>query len=117
MASRILTVSELAEHLNVHRITIYRLLKSGTLPGFKIGRVWRFDLDEITSWMASGKSSTASALIAADGIAPGAPPHDAQPQHVGHSQDGPPKGVRAKTRPQPAKPSDRDKRGGKNSRI
>src|ERR1700680_4686080 len=59
MANKILTVSELAEHLNVHRITIYRLLKSGSLPGFKIGRVWRFDLDEIGSWMANGKSTEA----------------------------------------------------------
>jgi hypothetical protein len=32
-------------------------LKSGNLPGFKIGRVWRFDLDEITQWMESGRSS------------------------------------------------------------
>jgi excisionase family DNA binding protein len=59
MANKILTVSELAEHLNVHRITIYRLLKSGSLPGFKIGRVWRFDLDEIGNWMASSKSTEA----------------------------------------------------------
>jgi excisionase family DNA binding protein len=59
MANKILTVSELAEHLNVHRITIYRLLKSGSLPGFKIGRVWRFDLDEIGLWMADGKSAEA----------------------------------------------------------
>jgi excisionase family DNA binding protein len=59
MAKKILTVSELAEHLNVHRITIYRLLKSGSLPGFKIGRVWRFDLDEIGRWMADGKSTEA----------------------------------------------------------
>jgi excisionase family DNA binding protein len=54
---RILTVSELAGHLNVHRITIYRLLKSGSLPGFKIGRVWRFDLDEVGVWMQSGRAA------------------------------------------------------------
>ncbi|HVN27240.1 MAG TPA: helix-turn-helix domain-containing protein [Candidatus Binataceae bacterium] len=54
MAKRILTVSELADHLSVHRITIYRLLKSGSIPGFKIGRVWRFELDQISSWMTTG---------------------------------------------------------------
>ena len=64
---RILTVSELAEHLNVHRITIYRLLKNGNLPGFKIGRVWRFDMDEIGQWMSSGKSPEAAASIASNG--------------------------------------------------
>lgn len=72
MAKKILTVSELAEHLSVHRITIYRLLKGGTLPGFKIGRVWRFDLDEIANWMASGKAERE--LMASDGnLADGQP--------------------------------------------
>jgi len=54
MAKRILTVSELADHLSVHRITIYRLLKSGSIPGFKIGRVWRFEFDQISTWMTTG---------------------------------------------------------------
>jgi excisionase family DNA binding protein len=54
MAKRILTVSELADHLSVHRITIYRLLKTGSIPGFKIGRVWRFELDQIANWMTTG---------------------------------------------------------------
>lgn len=58
---RILTVSELAGHLNVHRITVYRLLKNGTLPGFKIGRVWRFDLAEITLWMQTESASASCA--------------------------------------------------------
>lgn len=66
---KILTVSELAEHLNIHRITVYRLLKNGTLPGFKIGRVWRFDQEEITAWIQTGKGprSASSALPAAEG--------------------------------------------------
>jgi len=57
--AQILTVSELAEHLNVHRITIYRLLKAGAVPAFKIGRVWRFDFDEINKWIDAGKSTEA----------------------------------------------------------
>ncbi len=78
MASRrILTVSELADHLNVHRITIYRLLKSGNLPGFKIGRVWRFDLDEITQWMETGKTTEHSRAMT-DG-------HAGKPQLDGHA--------------------------------
>jgi excisionase family DNA binding protein len=95
MANKILTVSELAEHLNVHRITIYRLLKSGTLPGFKIGRVWRFDLDEISAWMANGKSSS-EMKTAADGIA------DGKAQSDGHlMRDGHPKAAPAPIRIQP----------------
>src|ERR1700726_1024715 len=85
MANKILTVSELAEHLNVHRITIYRLLKSGSLPGFKIGRVWRFDLDEIGLWMADGKSAEAM-KAAGDGHLDG---HHQDRHHLdGHHLDG-----------------------------
>jgi len=121
MASRILTVSELAEHLNVHRITIYRLLKSGTLPGFKIGRVWRFDLDEITNWMASGRSS--SELVAAnDGVVDGKHVVDGKPNTDGHmdgqmSRDGHAKAPRTQTRKQASgRPSGKETRGESKSR-
>lgn len=48
----IITVEELAALLGVHRITVYRHLKESKLPGFKIGRVWRFNREEISSWIA-----------------------------------------------------------------
>lgn len=37
----VLTVAEVAEVLYVGRNTIYELLNSGTLVGFRIGRGWR----------------------------------------------------------------------------
>jgi excisionase family DNA binding protein len=73
MAKRILTVSELADHLSVHRITIYRLLKTGSIPGFKIGRVWRFELDQIATWMTTGMAQMEMSAAA------GAPPGDKSP--------------------------------------
>jgi excisionase family DNA binding protein len=48
--ARILTVSELSEYLHVHRTTIYRMLREGNLPGFRIGSDWRFNLDAIEQW-------------------------------------------------------------------
>jgi excisionase family DNA binding protein len=47
---RILTVSELSEYLNVHRSTIYRLLRERKLPGFRPGSDWRFSVDAIQRW-------------------------------------------------------------------
>ena len=47
---RILTVSELAEYLLVHQTTIYRLLRKGKLPGFRVASEWRFHLDAIEQW-------------------------------------------------------------------
>jgi len=48
---KIMTVFELAEYLNVSAITIYRLLKAGQLPAFRVGSEWRFSADAIARWM------------------------------------------------------------------
>ena len=50
VAPRVLTVNELSGYLRVHRSTIYRLLKKGQLPGFKIGSDWRFNVEAIDEW-------------------------------------------------------------------
>jgi excisionase family DNA binding protein len=47
---RILTVSELAEYLHVTRPTIYRALREGKLPGFRVGSDWRFKAEAIEQW-------------------------------------------------------------------
>jgi excisionase family DNA binding protein len=48
--STILTVRELSEHLRVHPTTVYRLLRSRQIPGFRVGGDWRFDIDMIDRW-------------------------------------------------------------------
>jgi excisionase family DNA binding protein len=48
--SKVITITELSEYLRVHRSTIYRLLKKGQLPGFKIGSDWRFNIEAIDNW-------------------------------------------------------------------
>lgn len=49
-ASKVMTVRELASYLRVHPSTIYRLLKNGQIPGFKVGSDWRFDVETIDKW-------------------------------------------------------------------
>lgn len=36
-----ITIKDAAENLKVAPVTIWRFIKSGALPGIKIGRVWR----------------------------------------------------------------------------
>jgi len=44
----VVTVTEAAEFLHVHRSTLDRMIKRGELPGaFRVGGVWRFKLDEL----------------------------------------------------------------------
>ncbi len=47
----VMTVAEMAEYLKVRRITIYRWVRNGKIPAFKIGTDWRFDRDAIEKLM------------------------------------------------------------------
>ena len=47
----VLTLEETAEFLKVHPSTIDRLLKSHTIPAFKIGSDWRFNQESIQRWI------------------------------------------------------------------
>jgi len=52
----LLTTKQLQELLRVDRITIYRMLKSGRLRGFKVGGQWRFSRSEIETWLREQQS-------------------------------------------------------------
>jgi len=43
--TQIMTPKKAAKYLGLHLITIYRLIKKGELPSFKIGGQWRFKKD------------------------------------------------------------------------
>lgn len=61
--AKVITIGELSEYLRVHRSTLYRLLKKGQLPGFKIGSDWRFNVEAIDRWrMQQGAALNASSL-------------------------------------------------------
>jgi excisionase family DNA binding protein len=47
---RVMTVKELSDYLRVHPSTIYKLLRRGELPGFRIGTDWRFNAEVIDKW-------------------------------------------------------------------
>ena len=48
----ILTVKEVCDLLRIHRSTIYRLVRHGRIPSFKIGKDLRFRKDLIVRWIA-----------------------------------------------------------------
>ncbi|MGH7905199.1 MAG: helix-turn-helix domain-containing protein [Candidatus Binataceae bacterium] len=66
-SAKVLTVNELADYLRVHRSTIYRLLKKGQLPGFKIGSDWRFNIEAIDRWRLRQGAAELEALAAGNG--------------------------------------------------
>ena len=49
--SRLMSVDELAEYLNLGKQTIYNWLQQKKISGIKIGKVWRFDRKYIDEWI------------------------------------------------------------------
>ena len=51
LGHEILTVKDVCELLKVNQGTVYKLIKEGRIPAFKIGTDWRFLRDRIVRWM------------------------------------------------------------------
>jgi len=50
-----LSLDELARYLKKPESTLYKLVNRGQLPGHKLGRVWRFDRDEVDRCIKGGE--------------------------------------------------------------
>jgi excisionase family DNA binding protein len=46
----VLTVKEVCELLKVHPSTLYKLVRQGSIPSFRVGIDWRFRRDVIERW-------------------------------------------------------------------
>jgi excisionase family DNA binding protein len=53
--AQIMTTKEMAAYLKLHEITICKYAAEGVIPAIRIGRVWRFDKDEIDKWIAEAQ--------------------------------------------------------------
>ena len=54
----LLDSSEAATLLNIHPKTLQRMARAGTIPGFRIGDLWRFRASTLDKWLFSIVSST-----------------------------------------------------------
>lgn len=53
----IVTAREVSQYLKLTESTIYKLASTGEIPGFKIGKSWRFDMDEVLRRINSIKNT------------------------------------------------------------
>lgn len=51
MIDKWLTVKEVAEYLKLSTDLVYKFAQRGKIPVSKIGNQWRFDREEIDSWV------------------------------------------------------------------
>jgi excisionase family DNA binding protein len=56
--ANIVTAKEVSEYLKLTESTIYKLASVGEIPGFKIGKSWRFDMQEILRRIKSMKNNS-----------------------------------------------------------
>ena len=48
------SVEDVAKHLGVAKDSIYRWIDTRGLPAHKIGRLWKFKLSEVDTWVRAG---------------------------------------------------------------
>ena len=51
-----LTVDQVAAHLSIASITVYRWIEADKIPCHKLGRQWRFKASEIDEWIIQGRA-------------------------------------------------------------
>lgn len=52
MPGKLLNIKQVMEMLDTSERTLFRIIKHGELTGFKVGREWRFDEEDITAFIA-----------------------------------------------------------------
>jgi len=62
LTDNILTAREVATYLRLTITTVYNLAASGELPGFKIGKSWRFAEGEVMERIAAAKPKAKTAV-------------------------------------------------------
>ena len=54
----IVTAKEVSQYLKLTESTIYKLASMGEIPGFKIGKSWRFDMEEVLKRIKAMKGNS-----------------------------------------------------------
>jgi excisionase family DNA binding protein len=62
---QILTASQVAELLQVHLRTVYKLARRGLIPGRKFGGGWRFSKEEILKMISTGRLASLQGELSA----------------------------------------------------
>lgn len=57
LLARWLSVEEIASHLGVSKESIYRWAEQGKIPAHKVGRKWKFWVNEVNEWVRNGRAA------------------------------------------------------------
>lgn len=62
----LLTTRQTCEFLKISRLTLYRMLSSQRITGFKVGRSWRFERAILEQWIEDKMQENNKAINIAD---------------------------------------------------
>lgn len=51
----LLTIKEVADYLRMGLLTVYKLVKTGKIPAFKIGKQWRVKKEDLEKYIETQK--------------------------------------------------------------
>jgi len=68
--SEMLTAKDVQGLLQVDRSTVYRMAENGRLPAIKVGKQWRFPVDQLEDWFGSGITSSPTKVETKTAVAP-----------------------------------------------
>lgn len=54
MEERWLSVDEIAVYLGIKRDTVYKWISEKNMPAHRIGRLWKFNKQEVDEWVRNG---------------------------------------------------------------
>jgi excisionase family DNA binding protein len=63
MDSEFLTAEEVAEYLRLPLSTVYKLVQDKRLPGFKVGKHWRFRKETFEEWIREQENATTASSL------------------------------------------------------
>jgi excisionase family DNA binding protein len=56
------TAEEVSNYLRIPQSTIYKLAQDSVLPGFKVGKHWRFRRETILEWIKTREGKVSSLI-------------------------------------------------------
>ena len=60
LEDRWLSVDEIAQYLGIKRDTIYKWISDKKMPAHRMGRLWKFKIQEVDMWIKGGGAAESS---------------------------------------------------------